>query len=1620
MTYMIVELFDLEDMTIYPRCKVKLPPKSKDGMVTLYLLGKSFEESLSISSSNILHDSRHSFKYFYRPCRYIFKLFNFPIRRMELSTFKSIQEIVSKYEEHPYMKYPKVKFTQLVYNTMYDLSRYNELFATKVANKPIKKCIDAYFTMLRDAIPTANAIVLINGHTKMDISNISSIKTSPVLLLYYALMKSEKSLSILGDIRFLIQSPKATFICTPSKLSRHDLSTFKMYLKKTLGGTIDKAIDNDQVDTMVDVDEAENDAVNIQDSENQEDKNKLLNSNEFDLIGNGLAHISLKNTQSKDKSNEIQDIEQEEDKQPRKPQSKIINEVKPQFQPLPNFKNPQDLLVFCNDIPYGLWDSTYNKLVDIGGSKYKESLKRYRIQTIEEFATKHGGWCIDFVPFEYYMLSKMNYKPRAFYIGDKQMHKVHAFIIYQVGNDYVYFESVDGNMRGLHMYKTLEEAIKDASIQWAKFNLKSGTIYVHEFNPMRTIGMSVIRFSSEIRKSRVFMTIDMNEQKIPLPKINEFKKIVRSVALDDEDIDDIDDTEEPENDIDEEQDDNAQDDDTQDDILSEDESSDESDDTIVNAILDKTTSHNTGGKSTSRTSSKRDAILREEQKRKIVNGKTIQEIVSSKGSSVPIPVLDLSSSVKSPNQGSATMTSINFDKIYEEQVKDKDIVSIFDNLENTQCDFHILSIDKKDTSDVQTLKETWTVKMETNDRKRHTVVVDIPKLFDNIYYLIDGVKYILQKQVLFLPIVKIDKDNVRITTNYNRMIISRTNKKLAEVAQCISMLRKSSSMSSHIQLGHITNPKSFLTTMEYDQYANEIAEIRYNGVTLIFNQSILKEFAKSQGISIDPKLVPIGYTKKDKIEILYVDPMSGKDSNGNTITQIISNLLPPNLKSKSKFTTNIYSTAKLNGKNMPIIIILLIWEGLTKTLKMIPSRIKFMILGISDKVPNGMMSIKWKDFILAYDTSVESQLLFNGLSQLNTSEISLEDADSITSYTKYIGELFKMMRAIYMLQTAHELWVDPISKEILKDLDLPTDISNILIYANALLSDNSYTDENDMAIYRIRCGETIPGILHYVLASNYSIYNQHNRSVPFSIPRNSVIRMLLELTTMSSHSTLNPAMDSISRNTISPRGYQGTNKDRAYNEKKRSYNDTMIGTMSLSTSTDGNAGIRREITANTNIINARGYSDLSKRDKELTNTNLFALSELLTVNTVRFDDPYRTSMTVKQTGHMIYTKKSDPCLVSNGADELIAYMASSAFAVKAEEDGEVVEVNEDAGFAIVKYKSGRNRAIDLKSSVEHNSGGGFYIDNSLVLNDIKKGDKVKANQILAYNPKYFSASKLSGVRFKIGKLCKVAIMSSYNTYQDAGVYTQKLANDLATNVVFKESVILKPWANVSSIVEEGEHVSVGDPLIAYQEEKSGDGDISSILAELGEELGTLVNSLAITKKQSSKPGSILRIELFCTVPLEKLSPSLRKIVEAYYKKSGKRKEILNKYDSSDGIVKCGVLITDSDNTTKPNQYGKIGSTTVDEGVLINFFIQHETALSIGDKVCLFTANKTIVSEIIESGYEPFSEYRPDEEISALVGESAILNRMTPSILLTCAENKLMIELKRKIEEIWKS
>lgn len=1035
---------------------------------------------------------------------------------------------------------------------------------------------------------------------------------------------------------------------------------------------------------------------------------------------------------------------------------------------------------------------------------------------------------------------------------------------------------------------------------------------------------------------------------------------------------------------------------------------------IYNEMLVEKTPH-------SQRSTARDQQLREEQKNLKFRNTTLSDLAKIDPKETEIEEVDISNTITTSNPNMKKIKFQNFNKSYVDKLMDKDIVGVFESLNEASIGMFIRSIDVEETSNVLNYKETWTVHLEDENRQRHTIKVDIPKFYDKNFLWLSGNKKIIKNQDFFLPVVKISNDTVMIVTNYNKMSIQRVdNRSLREVTLLEKQINSSEKLQEYFTPGTValTN-QEYITTLEYDEYSKKFTKFKSPHVVIYFSQKEATEKAASLGVEIPKGYMFIGRESTDNI---FINTDTQVDDEGRSISDIIMDNLPEDdIKEIRKLNVPkrlMYTKVTTMKQDVPIGILMCLWEGLSTVLR--KGKIKFRLESSRRSITHGEDSIQFANCYLIYKSTVPAELLLNGLKFMDTKQYNISEMDTQTPYIPYIEKKYGKISILNALNNVYEFTIGNIEKEILTDMNLPTDLISLMVYANELLADNQNISELDQSQYRVRCAEVIPAILYDCIAKAYVPFKNSNGKKKLSIPQDSVIKKLLALQTVEDYSSLNPFLELESTHGVSTKGWRGVNLEDSYTIPKRCYDDSMIGIIGVSSSPDGQVGVNRTLTMEPNINSARGYLDIkSNKLDELKDVNLFSPAEMLIPMGATRDEPVRTGHNVKQSRACIPIKNSSPVLISNGADDICRHYLSSDFVVNAEQDGTVLSVDAVTKLMIVQYKDGSHKAINLDKNLVKNGGGGFELSNVLIT-DLKVGDKFKANDCLAWHKDFFKKIPTQGVRMCVGALTKIALFSSYNTYEDANFITESLSDKCETEMCFRIAVSIGKNSNVFKMLKVGDNVAVGDPLIEF-DESFDEGDINKLLDSLGDN-ADLKEAVMANNKNSKKThysGTIEEIKIYSASELEELSPSLQEIVSNYYKKIDRKNKQLSKYDKSNSIVKCGLMVTESSGKTEPDRYGNIRGVKVNDGVLIEFYVKHAEPLEVGSKVANFGPLKNIVSEIIPAGYEPRSEFRPEEIIESTISPSSILNRMVDSVLPTMFGNKVIIELKRHLEEIWR-
>ena len=631
-------------------------------------------------------------------------------------------------------------------------------------------------------------------------------------------------------------------------------------------------------------------------------------------------------------------------------------------------------------------------------------------------------------------------------------------------------------------------------------------------------------------------------------------------------------------------------------------------------------------KPVSSASTARDKKIREEQGNISVGDMTIDKLKSINSTHMPIPKKDVSGVMRTTNENMKTVKFANFDKTYTEKVFPKDMVNVFTSLNDKSLPLTVIKYDVKDTSDELNYKDTYTVVLEDTNRQRHTITVDMPKFIDDKFLYVGGGKKLILYQNFLYPVVKSGPDEVQIVTNYNKMFIERFGtKSITSLERLKKLISTEDSLSDYFEVGYAFKLNGdYITTVEYDELSKQFIRFETDDCVIYFNQKEATDTADEKGVQIGENEIFIGFDNKKPI---IIDSETQKTEDDKSISDVILNALPEEFKEKFESIKApkrlMYSAATTMSQKVALGLLMGFWEGLGSVLRAL--NLEYRLEKSNPKsLASNESSLQFADCYLVYKENVSQSLVMNGFRLIETKNYNIADLETKEPYMDYLVKVYGKRNIANALMNTYEFTIDPITKEILEDLNLPTKLVPLCVYANSLLSDSQYTPDYNQKFCRIRRGEILPAILYDSIAKEYINYKNSNGKKKLSLPRDIVTKKLLALPTVEEYSTLNPLLEMERTHTTMYKGWRGINEDRTYTQDKRVYDDSMIGIIGLATSPDGSVGVQKKLTMEPNVTTARGYvtSDMDK--KELKDVNLFSPAEMLCPLGPTRDDPTRT------------------------------------------------------------------------------------------------------------------------------------------------------------------------------------------------------------------------------------------------------------------------------------------------------------------------------------------------------------------------------------------------------------
>ena len=972
----------------------------------------------------------------------------------------------------------------------------------------------------------------------------------------------------------------------------------------------------------------------------------------------------------------------------------------------------------------------------------------------------------------------------------------------------------------------------------------------------------------------------------------------------------------------------------------------------------------------------------------------------------------------------------NFNKDYNKKLLNYDLTNILTCWSNMDRPLYLIKLDKEDTSTVMDKMYTYTAVYEDEHGKRHTLKFDYPKFINNKYiHLAHSDKQFLN-QIVPLPVTKVKADEVQMTSNYKKIFLRRFGKNIS--SKLIKFSKLMPEIDSKIMTYAIGNNiklnSGYMTSLEYDNLAERFSKItlKNENIELLFNQKEIRRIYDELGLHYTNDGCLFGIkTVNGKKESLEIDPQKdiviGYDK--SPVDFIIDAISASDPKFERLYNSTpsakrmMYTRSKIAGKWVPILYVLAYLLGLEPLLNKLGVQYTF-----SEKkrlLQKDESIIQFNDGYLIYNPhTFANSLILNGLIDIPTKEYKFLQFSGKDIYHDIFNSLLGRRNFGSDLESFNQEFMDPITKEVCEDCNLPTNFIDLYIYANSLLENNACDNDGDLNCFRVRSNELVNAKLYNCLSKAYERYRATADSkspVPFSIKRSELINALFDSQIFEESSTLSPLLEADRMRTTSYKGLGGCNSERAFSMQKRAFNKSMMGVLAQSSPFNAKVGITRVMSVNPNIKSLRGYIDpgSDQKLKDLDETNILSPVEMMLPLTPTHDDPDRVSMAATQSKHTISTVHSDTPLFGYGYDKVIASTKSDRFAFKAKAAGEVIELNDKLGYMILRYNDGKTDVVYLTTKQALNTGSGFYVTNKLTAN-VKVGDKVSEGDIVASNNDFFKYDNMTGdTIYKSGPLARVAMIHGSPVFEDSTIMTEKFADKMASYVTQRRDIRLGRNSNIYYLAKPGTKVNVTDSLIVF-DESYNDEYLNKMLDKMSESEKQNILDSGKTSIKSKHNGEVIDVKIYYTVPKTELSESLRKEINIYEKDIKTR---LKDFEKNNVNIKDMTSLNEEDAFIKPVN-GKIKGIKMDDmEVLIVFYIRELDEFSCGDKCTFGTALKGIDQTLIPRGQEPFLASDPSIKIDAFCAVNGYYARMTNSFPIAMAINTVMIGAEKKIKDI---
>lgn len=932
----------------------------------------------------------------------------------------------------------------------------------------------------------------------------------------------------------------------------------------------------------------------------------------------------------------------------------------------------------------------------------------------------------------------------------------------------------------------------------------------------------------------------------------------------------------------------------------------------------------------------------------------------------------------------------SFDRTYLDKGMKKDILAMVTNIEKSGVIVTNYTID--DVKSSVDNYELHRLSLKPLVGKESTVTFRIPKISEEGIIKAGNVKMRLRKVRTELPIRKISPSRVALTSSYGKLFVFTSPMKAYDLyGFYINYVKEeylSDGVVSSLEL-NIKKINNLKLPNVYQAFASEFNSFTIDKNTFVFDYGNDTKYV-SEAVAKDiesKKLFFCGYVNNKDILVMdmdskiynYSDKMSAMDD-----IEVLMKIDPEKLPKP-------FSCVKLIGKDIPLGVTLSYMVGLSNLVSATNTQYEILERNKRYSYTKGELMLQFDDCKLVLKTdTLSKQLLFNGFRHYKNvlKTINLKSLDNQDVYLNIIEERNANVIHLKEMDVVRDLFLDPITVDVLKEMKEPTEFIPLLLRANSLLTTLDHPDLNDTRYNRIRGHDRIPSLMYMAITESV-------REQKFKGRANSKIEMdpykvwnfIMKDSTLKIMEEVNPVVDLKEREVVTFNGREGLDS-RSTPVTMRNYHRNDMGVISEATVDSADVALNTYLVANPNLANTRGMVDVDALDVKSNPASLLSTSANLAPFS-ETDDPKRVNFINIQNGHTISADNYRQPAVRTGEEYGMMYRVSSLFANPAIDDGVVTEVSEKR--IVVKYKSGEVATYPIGLRIGRMEGSAYPHE---LVTDLVKGSKFKKDDCISYNKGFFERDWLnpSKVIFKTNGPITTALTANDETFEDSTALSKRVSK-LVTTKVFKEKIFLiESTKHIVNLLPVGTNVSPGDTLFTIL-------DTDTNYDNLSEDTIALLKNLSALSPTSKYKGTISRYEIKYNGSKGDMSPSFRKLANQL------DKELIEETKGT---------FDEAEDNSVTMEYRSEGKNINIDMLELKVFISIELEQQIGDKGVFGNQMKSVVGDV----YDKSITTESGDVVDAMFAYDGILRRVANSPIVQGVATRLLRKVGNKVADIY--